>query len=555
MAVGLQCPQDVALLLRGDATEHGGVGDRTTELGGVVGQGAGVDHPVRAGYPHFPGDGADRLRLVARDDLGDDPLFCEEPQGVGGVVPDPIAESDERNRCDVRGKALIEGRVGVCQEQDASATPRPVGRALGDFTIVRGEHVGPAQHETAPALEGRSAPFASAGERGDRGRSPAGRCVIRRPDGGDGRVGMGVDGGEGGEGGFCINGRLEHLELVHDQDPLGQGSGLVEADRVDPRQPLDGRELLYEHVAATQPDDTDGERHRRQEHETLRNHPDRTGDAGAERLEEGRRLADDVRLLPGAVPDEQHDHRQDRPRHDAQDGVDAVPELGVDEGELLRLAGERCRVGVGADSIGDEAPGACDHEGSREDRVADVLHDRIRLAREQRFVDLEPAAVHDGAVDRDLVARGQLDEVADHDLLDGGGGRDSLADRGDGRRRQDGETVERLLRPQLLDDADGGVRHHHDAEQRVPRLAHRDQDHDEQDRQQDVEAGDDVGADDLLDGATRIVGEGVDLTGGDPGPHLFPRQSLGSRMQLDGVGHDPRIPGALRRARGRTTLM
>ena len=47
-----------------------------------------------------------------------------------------------------------------------------------------------------------------------------------------------------------------------------------------------------------------------------------------------------------------------------------------------------------------------------------MLDDRVRLAGEQRLVELEPVRRAHDAVGRDLVAGAQLEEVVEHDVVD-----------------------------------------------------------------------------------------------------------------------------------------
>ncbi len=48
--------------------------------------------------------------------------------------------------------------------------------------------------------------------------------------------------------------------------------------------------------------------------------------------------------------------------------------------------------------------------------VADLLVDWVGLAGQQRLVDLEALGLDDAAVDDDLVARSELDDVVEDDL-------------------------------------------------------------------------------------------------------------------------------------------
>ncbi len=145
------------------------------------------------------------------------------------------------------------------------------------------------------------------------------------------------------------------------------------------------------------------------------------------------------------APEEQRRRRDQRPRDDAQDEVDAVHQLRAGELEPTRLGGDLARVRVSADPCGLEPAAAGHDEASRVDLVAGVLVDRIALAGEQRLVDLEPDRELDHTVARDLVAGAQIEQVVEHDLFH----RDlrdlARPDDSGARRVQDRELVERPL--------------------------------------------------------------------------------------------------------------
>ena len=95
------------------------------------------------------------------------------------------------------------------------------------------------------------------------------------------------------------------------------------------------------------------------------------------------------------------------------------------------------------------------------------LEDRVGLAGQQRLVDLQAVGLQHLAVDDDLVAGPELDDVAEHDLGGGDLGGDPVApDAGPGLA-DDRQGVQGLLGAQLLDDADAGVGDDHEAEQAV----------------------------------------------------------------------------------------
>ena len=202
----------------------------------------------------------------------------------------------------------------------------------------------------------------------------------------------------------------ERLDAVEDDRALGERAGLVEAHDVDARQPLDRRELLHQHLAAGEDDRRHAERDRGEQHQPLGHHPDHARDRAGDRRR-------DVAVLQLAPEQDRPDH-QDQPGDVAQDGVDAVDELGPRHGEPARLLRDLAGVGVGADrghlhparARHDEAPG--------ERRVVRVLRDRIGLAGEQRLVELEPGGVDDHAVGRELVAGAQVEDVVEDDRRD-----------------------------------------------------------------------------------------------------------------------------------------
>ena len=142
-------------------------------------------------------------------------------------------------------------------------------------------------------------------------------------------------------------------------DPFGERAGLVETDDVDAGEALDRRQLLHEHVAAGQGDRRDREREARQQHEAFGHHRDDTGDHARHRLPPAFVRAE-------LAEREQRRGRQQRPRHVAQDRVDAVHQLGPHEREPPRLGREPARVRVGADAGRLEPSRARDHDAARE---------------------------------------------------------------------------------------------------------------------------------------------------------------------------------------------
>jgi hypothetical protein len=155
--------------------------------------------------------------------------------------------------------------------------------------------------------------------------------------------------------------------------------------------------------------------------------------------------------------------------------------------------------------------------------------DRVGLTGEERLVDLEAVGGDDRAVDRELVAGLDVDEVTGDHLLGGDLVGRAVPDDPDLRCRDHRQLVEGGLGPKLLDDADGGVGDGDEAEEGVLELAG-EADHDDEGAEHGVEPREDVGPDDVLDGAALVVGDDVDLTGGAA------LLDLGGR-EANGLGH------------------
>ncbi len=105
-------------------------------------------------------------------------------------------------------------------------------------------------------------------------------------------------------------------------------------------------------------------------------------------------------------------------------------------------------------------------EAARQHVGADLLVDGIGLAGQQRLVDLEALGLDDVAVDDDLVAGTEFDDVVEDDLVGRQRGHRSVAPDHRLRLADDGELVERALGAQLLDDPDAAVGDDEQAEHR-----------------------------------------------------------------------------------------
>ena len=217
----------------------------------------------------------------------------------------------------------------------------------------------------------------------------------------------------------------------------------------------------------------------------------------------------------------------------------------MDQGEAGRLLGELCRVRLAADLGGAEGAAAGGDEGAGHHLVARALDDRVGLAGEQGLVDLQAVRLADLAVDDDLVARADLDEVAEDDLGGGDLARSAVPAHGRLGLADHREAVQGPLGAPLLEDADAGVGDDDEAEEAV--LDRRDEEHDHpEDADDGVEPGEDVGAGDLGQRAGAADGDVVDLAACDRLGDLGRGQSgLGRHGGRGGVRLRPRVDPAV----------
>ncbi len=113
--------------------------------------------------------------------------------------------------------------------------------------------------------------------------------------------------------------------------------------------------------------------------------------------------------------------------------------------------------------------------------------------------------VHD-----ELIPGPQVDQVVEHDPVDGQLHEFPRSDHPDFGCRHHLEPIQCSFCPQLLDDSYGRVGDQDDPEEGVARLLEDEQRHDEQGSKQNVEPGHDVVADDLLCRPAGTFGDGVD---------------------------------------------
>ncbi|GLZ45373.1 hypothetical protein Acsp06_15580 [Actinomycetospora sp. NBRC 106375] len=113
-------------------------------------------------------------------------------------------------------------------------------------------------------------------------------------------------------------------------------------------------------------------------------------------------------------------------------------------------------MAVGADGLGAHQCLPAGARRARQQRVADLLGDRVGLAGQQRLVGLDPP-LHDRSVHDDLVAGPHPDQVADDDLVRCHRAVLAVAHHRHGLAGEQLQAVELALGPQLLDGREGRV--------------------------------------------------------------------------------------------------
>ena len=341
----------------------------------------------------------------------------------------------------------------------------------------------------------------------------------------DGLVGVAGGRGEGAQDALDARplGAQRHdvLQLDH---AGGERPGLVGAQHVDVAQRLDGVEALHEDVLPQQAHRPQSIGEGDREDESV---GDERQDDGAHphALDEGDPSGDVAHPHEDL---EDHDHEQ-QGAHDLRDLQLERGQLALEGGGLRHeLVGETRQ----ADLLGLVVAATGHAEAAREQRVAVVLDDQVRLAGEQGLVDLHAACAEHGAVDHDLVAWVQVEEVAEHDL-----GWVEVAQFAVAQHRrlgphEDGDAVHHALGADLLDEADHRVGGDHgDDDEGVERLP-QDEQQDAHDVEEVVDEVEDVVADDAPVGAPGVDLRVVALAGGAPPRRLLGGETGGRRGRL-----------------------
>ena len=155
----------------------------------------------------------------------------------------------------------------------------------------------------------------------------------------------------------------------------------------------------------------DRERDRRHQHQALGHHRDQRAHHAQHRRAPTRIGGEQLGV------DGQQPGRDQQVGDELQDLVDAAAQFGIHQRELAGLLGKLGGVGLSADLGGSVGTAAGDDEAARHHLVACVFRDRVGLAGEQRFVDLEVGLLDDLTVDDDLIAGPELDDVVENHLV------------------------------------------------------------------------------------------------------------------------------------------
>ncbi len=124
MPPALQGVHHLPLLVGAHPAEYGVTFDDVSQLLGFARQGPAVDHGLGARHADLPGDGSYGLGMIAGDHLGVNPLPCEEAERVGCVIPDAVAEDDQRLRLELTGEPF---RLGIELGSGEDDDPAPEG--------------------------------------------------------------------------------------------------------------------------------------------------------------------------------------------------------------------------------------------------------------------------------------------------------------------------------------------------------------------------------------------------------------------------------------------
>ena len=276
---------------------------------------------------------------------------------------------------------------------------------------------------------------------------------------------------------------VPHGDQLADFELSGRdGSRLIRADNIRAGERFDRFHLLNKRFPAGKTPDTEDERHRREEHQSLRDHADDAGHGADNRFAEDPGSVIAVsrgclysRGVLAAV--KQKADRYNRNRHDLDDPVDRSLHLGRRAPLLPGLCHDRGRVALVSDPHSLHGTRPRDNKAPRKKHVARLFLYRPGFAGQHRLIDFHALSCEKRSVCHNLVADAKEKNVVPDDLLDRNIDFRPVVPQGiRSRCRDDAELVDQLLYLHLLRDADDGVADDHTEEKHVLILAcHKDQ--------------------------------------------------------------------------------
>ena len=279
-------------------------------------------------------------------------------------------------------------------------------------------------------------------------------------------------------------------QILHRHLVLGDGAGLIHAEDIHPGQGLDGGHGMAQGLSFQQPQDTGHQGKTGEEIEPLGDHADHRGHGAGD---------GGMQVPSQPAPFLPEDHQAQGDHHEADDLYQTaqgphhlrLAALAV----LLGLQGQA--GGKGLRPHGGE-PGAAlprHHKAAGIQGVSRSLAHLVLLAGDEGFVHLHLSGQHPG-VRADLVALGKDRHVVPHQLAGGHRQPVPFPDHPGLRGDQDLQFIQRMLAPQLLDDADGGIEKDDAHEGEVQPGADQDDAYRQEDEEH-IEIGEYVGEDDL----------------------------------------------------------
>lgn len=258
------------------------------------------------------------------------------------------------------------------------------------------------------------------------------------------------------------------------------------------------RQFLHKHVPPSQYHGRHREGDACQKNQPLRNHSHQSGHRVGHAIghaDSGARLA----------PDEQRSHRHDAQANDLQEAVDAILQVGTHARVAPPLARYALREGLGTHSGDPEEARPRHNEAPRQHAGALALQDRHRLSGQERLVDLQAFGLEHVTVGRNLIPGRQAYNLVNHYLSDADILFRPVTDNPRCGRGEQRESIERDLCPELLSDSDNGVDHYDRPEKTISPRTKRDH-ADEENPEDQVEPGEDVGTNNVPRRTTGAVG-------------------------------------------------